>query len=47
MFIKSFSEITDDVLFPRHFTDLDYLDWFSTEEITLVFVNVKQLEHDS
>ena len=39
MFIKSFSEtknqksvVFDDVLFQKHFTDLDYLDWVSRYE---------------
>ena len=40
-FIESFSEtenqnlyktVADDVLFQKHFTDLDYLDWFSRYE---------------
>ena len=31
--------VADDVLFQKHFTDLDYLDWFSRYE-TSVFVNM-------
>ena len=27
-----YRNVADDVLFQKHFTDLDYLDWFSTYE---------------